>query len=84
MKKPPIPMNKCVEMYNLYKVDGLRAQEIADKYHLSIQHLYRLFRELEGKPVWKKQNQSVRYKLPNRHFIPFPKPMREQEDKMKI
>ena len=58
------------EMYRLYKEDGLRAQDIADKYQCSVQHVLKIFRIKEGKPVWSKKHQSVMYseRIGNRWF----------------
>ena len=85
MKKPQIPMNRKIEMYNLYK-NGLRGQEVAEKFGISIQHLYRIIREIEGKPNWKKTKSMPygdKYNKRNNLFT-FQKPMRDYEERIKV
>jgi Mor family transcriptional regulator len=78
-----IPMSAKIAIYNLYKVDGLRAQEIADRYHCSVQHVLRIIRKIEGKPVYtKKPSMSYGDKYNRRNkLFEFQKPMRDVEEK---
>jgi CTP-dependent riboflavin kinase len=62
MKKPPIPMNVKIAIYNLYKLENKRASEIAQMFRCSVQHVFRIIREMEGKPNWKRQQVSIRTK----------------------
>jgi hypothetical protein len=71
------------ESHELYK-DGIRAQVIADDLGISIQHLLRLFRKLEGKPVWTKKHKTVMlgdHKNPKLMY--FPKPYRNHDEDTK-
>jgi hypothetical protein len=62
MKKPPTPMKVKAEIYRLYKEEDKRAIDIAQMFRCSVQHVFRIIREMEGKPNWKRQHVSIRTK----------------------
>jgi hypothetical protein len=84
MKKPPTPMKVKAEMYRLYKEEDKRAIDIAQMFRCSVQHVFRIIREMEGKPNWKRTPQEIYH---NNHangnrLYHFPKPMRDYDDKI--
>jgi Mor family transcriptional regulator len=48
------------EIHKLY-IEGMRAQDIADRYSCTLQHILKIIRIMEGKPVWTKPHVAVFY-----------------------
>jgi hypothetical protein len=87
MKKPPTPMKVKAEMYRLYKEEDKRAIDIAQMFRCSVQHVFRIIREIEGKPNWSKGYKSRPYgdKYNKRNnLFHFNKPMRDYEERIKV
>ena len=48
-----------LEIYKMYTEDDMRAQEIADKYGCTLQHVLKIIRIVEGKSIWRKPRTSA-------------------------